>query len=272
MPVVYIDILFLVNFIMDYLVLMAVGVLFRAEQKKIRFLLASLIGALYAVGMFFFDTGFMYSLAVKIIVSVFIVGVAYNPKTKIQLLKFTLGFAGTSALLGGMLFLLFYMTNSGSKVGAMVKNGVMYFNVSIVHLMIFSAIAYAVIILYVKKLKYTQSRRFYNIEIGRGSECVLINALVDTGNTLSEPTTKAPVIIAEKDSMTNVLTTLTQSELYTIPFNSLGRQNGEIYGFIPDYVRIIDERKYVKEVMIGIYDGVLSNTGAYHALINPVVF
>lgn len=270
MPVVYIDVLFFVNFIMDYLVLLAVSLLMRCKYKNRRFALSSAVGALYAAGMFFLDTKVVYSLAAKLIMSLVIVWIAYRPETKIQLAKYSLGFVGTSALFGGMLFMLFYFTDSGSKVGAMVKNGVMYFNVSLAYLIGFSLTAYIIIIIYVRKIKYSQSRRFYNIEIGLGGRLALIHALVDTGNTLSEPTTKMPVIVAEKNSITDVLISVDEDSLYTIPYNALGRQNGIISGFKPDYVRIIDERKYVKEVVIGIYDGVLSSTGTYHALINPI--
>ena len=49
MPVVYADVLFLVNFCADYLVLITVGRLRRLRLKRVRLILASLFGALYAV-------------------------------------------------------------------------------------------------------------------------------------------------------------------------------------------------------------------------------
>ena len=49
MPVVYADVLFLVNFSADYLVLLTVGRLRRMRLKRFRLILGSLFGALYAV-------------------------------------------------------------------------------------------------------------------------------------------------------------------------------------------------------------------------------
>lgn len=49
MPVVYADVLFLINFSADYLVLLTVGRLMRIRLRRFRLILGSLFGALYAV-------------------------------------------------------------------------------------------------------------------------------------------------------------------------------------------------------------------------------
>ena len=49
MPVVYADVLFLVNFSADYLVLLTVGKLRRIRLRRWRLILGALLGALYAV-------------------------------------------------------------------------------------------------------------------------------------------------------------------------------------------------------------------------------
>ena len=52
MPVVYIDVLFLINFSADYLVLLTVGKLRRIRLRRWRLICGALFGGLYALPAF----------------------------------------------------------------------------------------------------------------------------------------------------------------------------------------------------------------------------
>jgi stage II sporulation protein GA (sporulation sigma-E factor processing peptidase) len=53
-----------------------------------------------------------------------------------------------------------------------------------------------------------------------------------------------------------------------IPFSSLGNENGVLFGFKPDYVKIYaDEEKMQKNVIVGVYNGKLTKTNLYSGLI-----
>jgi len=133
---------------------------------------------------------------------------------------------------------------------------------------------------------FRQIKIFFN-----GSEIVL-NGLVDTGNTLCEPISGSPVIVAEfgeiKDCLPEKVTAVIMNNeehdlpkllesfsgscfserVRFIPFSGIGRENGIIIGFRPDKTEIgADE----KNAVIGIYNHKLSKHGDYCALINPVL-
>lgn len=119
------------------------------------------------------------------------------------------------------------------------------------------------------------------------SKYAYVNAIIDTGNFLREPITKVPVIVVEKNALVNVIPDCILDNLdkiingedidlneYTskvriIPFTSLGKENGILLGLKADNVIIEMEENtsIVRNVIVGIYNGHLSKTGKYKALI-----
>ena len=137
------------------------------------------------------------------------------------------------------------------------------------------------------KGRVTKKDMHCNIKINMNSKYVYINAIIDTGNFLREPITKTPVIVVEKESLLNIvpdyiLNNLNKiingneigleeyaSRIRIIPFTSLGKENGILLGIKADSVLIeLEENNIqIKNVIIGIYDGILSKNGKYKALV-----
>lgn len=126
-----------------------------------------------------------------------------------------------------------------------------------------------------------------NIKVNINSKYTYINAIIDTGNFLREPITKVPVIVVEKNTLVNVIPEYILDNLdkiingedinlneYTsrvriIPFTSLGKENGILLGLKADNVVVqLEENDInINNVIIGIYNGILSKNGKYKALI-----
>ena len=137
------------------------------------------------------------------------------------------------------------------------------------------------------KGKLTKKDMFCNIKININSNTVYTKAIIDTGNFLKEPLTKIPVAVVEKDILKGVipeeiLNNLSNiiegkeialgeylSKIRLIPFMSLGKENGMLIGIKADGLAINtqDDVLFIKNIIIGIYDGNLSKTGKYKALI-----
>lgn len=114
-----------------------------------------------------------------------------------------------------------------------------------------------------------------------------IKAIIDTGNFLKEPITKLPVVVVQKDSLKDLIPQLILdnlekiingedmnlgqwvSKIRIIPFTSLGKENGILLGIKADKILIDSEEKIiaVSNVIVGIYNGILSKAGKYQALI-----
>ena len=133
------------------------------------------------------------------------------------------------------------------------------------------------------------------VTIYLGESAMSLQVLVDTGHTLHDPLNNAPVIIAEFDSvkdllpsnirlmfyekqendLTGILTASAGSRFYErirmIPFASLGLSNGMLIGFRPDKIALATAQKELtrEDVVIGIYNRKLSGDGRYQGLIGP---
>lgn len=128
---------------------------------------------------------------------------------------------------------------------------------------------------------------FCNIKININSKNIYTKAIIDTGNFLKDPITKIPVVVVEKDILTEVvsekiLNNLSNiiegeevdlgeylSKIRLIPFMSLGKQNGMLIGIKADGITVNtqEDTMFIENIIIGIYDGTLSKTGKYRALI-----
>ena len=113
------------------------------------------------------------------------------------------------------------------------------------------------------------------------------NVIIDTGNFLREPITRAPVIVIEKQELSNIIPHYIlenldnivmgqdveldeySSRIRIIPFTSLGKENGILLGLKADNVIVKLEENSIKisNAIIAIYNGILNKTGKYHGLI-----
>ncbi len=117
---------------------------------------------------------------------------------------------------------------------------------------------------------------------------VEIHAIIDSGNLLKEPITGASVIVVEKEKLEKIidkeildnlqkilsgeyeiLSKEYMSKFRLIPFSSLGKQNGMLLGFKPDFaeVEFDDNKKELNNIIIGIYDKSITKNQEYTGLV-----
>lgn len=294
---IYVDVVLMENLIMNYIILLATGLILKIKIKHIRLILGSLLGAIYTIVAY---TGFLkiYSnFILKIILSVIIVYIAYNPQTVKTLSKELLFFYLTSFVFGGAAFALIYIVKPQD---ILMKNGLFLGTYPLKTVILAAIVAFIIIITAFKiiKRKMTKKDMIYKIEVKLNGKIIRTKALVDTGNMLKEPITNLPVVVIERsllyDSIPKeILNHLEEiiggdfekipeeirikyiSKLKLIPFSSLGKQNGMLIGIKPEYLKVIkgeednneEEVAEVKEnVILGIYDKSLTKRGEYRAL------
>ena len=296
-PIVYIDVLFLTNFLINLVLLYVTGKLASIKISGLRVFISSVLGALYSVFMFFPNLSIFYTGFAKFLSALAIVAVAYNIKG-IRLYLKTLGlFYVVTLCFGGGVFALFYFTGIGSMLGAVVRNGIIYFNLPWQLLFISIALSYIIISGVWKAVlgRVTKSSCYINLIISYYNKQTSVRALLDTGNSLHDPISNFPVIVTEYDCLKNILPenflkavksdtlnfeniscisdTVLLNKLRIIPFSSLGKENGMLIGFRPDSVvaDINETNRTIENVIIGICSVRLSKDGSFHALINPEI-
>lgn len=287
-PVIYIDVLFLTNLLINILLLYITAKFTVIKTNKFRILLSSTLGAIYSVLMFFPDLSVFYSKAAKILSGFTMVALSYNIKGLRLYIK-TLGiFYIVTLCFGGGVFALFYLTGIGSSAGAIMKNGILYFNLPWQVLFSSIVISYIIINVVWKNIihKAANINSYIDLVISCYDKQIPIRALIDTGNSLKEPISQFPVIVTEYDYLKEALPenfskaledfnmeTLNFSvdKLRIIPYSSLGREKGMLLGFRPDsvFADINESPRKVENVIIGISKIKLSKDGDFHALVNP---
>ena len=128
MPIIYIDVLFVVNLLINYILLRACCVFTNLKQNKYRILFGAFIGACYAVMVFFPDFSLLYSTLCKLLISMLIVAASFPFFSFATYVKTLMIFYMVSFGFGGCVLAVFYFSDIGSKLGAVYSNGIFYFN------------------------------------------------------------------------------------------------------------------------------------------------
>lgn len=104
----YIDIIFLENLFMNYIILYATGIIIKAPIKLIRTFLSSSIGSIYAVISYMSVLEIYSNIFLKIMLSITMVYIGFNSKNVKSFLKQLVIFYLTSFTFGGVAFALLY--------------------------------------------------------------------------------------------------------------------------------------------------------------------
>lgn len=192
---VYGDVLFIIDFSMDFLCLFLAGKLSHEMMKTWRVVLGAVLGGVYGV------TSLMYSLptAIEVIVEIAaafaVVAVALWRGRAVRLILQTALFYGASVLLGGAMTLIYSKLGKYRTyidVGGSVKTAL-----GDVPLWVFAlaAVASAVMTkLLSMLLKRKNAVRTCRIEMVLDGKRYELSGLVDSGNVCVEPISETPVI------------------------------------------------------------------------------
>lgn len=123
--------------------------------------------------------------------------------------------------------------------------------------------------------EYSIKQCLKKVEIHIYGKVISCMGLLDTGNHLFDPITGKPVLIVEREELEKYGIEIKEEQYRVIPFHSLGKKDGLLEGFIADEVHVADvdtsKDKVEAKVMIGIYEGKLSNNGSYQMILHPLL-
>lgn len=283
----YIDIILLENIIMNYIIILATGMICRVNIKQFRVLLSSLLGAIYAILMYVLDFKIYTSQITKILISICMVYIAFNSANIKIMIKQLLIFYLTSFCFGGAAYYLLYCVKP-NLIKSM--NGFLIGTYPIKIALLGGILGFFIINISFKVIKSKLNKKdmLYDVDIYYKEEKSSIKAILDTGNLLTDPITSTPVLIVEAQKLKNILSEEIlknienilcgtfkkidediKTRCSVIPFSSIGKNNGMIIGFRPDYIKIHTEEgeETRKKVIVGIYNNKIARNGLYSGLI-----
>ncbi len=233
---VYIDVLFVINFIMDLILLIIVKRLRRQEGKKYRMILGSIIGAALAcfVNVCFMSDVFMYLILGYGLTGLLMTMIAFGIRKKGAFISNYLVLLISSFVLGGLVNSIYLNTQTRYYLNLMYqellqgeKRTTSIAFITIITLLLAS---FACII-------WRQNRRkeedLYSVELYIEEEPIVCKGLMDTGNSLRDPISGRPVIVVNEkllEKEMNQLKELHPNRIRVIPYSSVGKQNGLLFG------------------------------------------
>lgn len=290
--VVYIDVLFAVNLILNYFILLATSAVLHRKDKRLRMLLGAALGAVYALFIFFPQVNFLYSSLMKLVFSVTIVAVAFRFSTLRNLLRLVIVFYVISFLFGGVAFALYLFV---SPPGMLMRNGVVYLDISPLILILSAAGCYILITL--TSRFYNRSKKAgesYDIAIEADGKSASMTGFLDTGNRLTDTITGVPVIVTEYQPIEGLLPKELRRLFKTgvadnpaalsscawagrfrmVPYGSVGATGGLLPAFRPDRLTVTgkDTRLVTGDVLIAVSGRKICDDGKHAALLNPGLF
>lgn len=224
----YIDLFFIFNVIMDYIIIMSTSILLKRRTSYIRMILSSLIGGISSLVLF----TSLNKIVIEIVSIVIMVLISFGYKDIRYLIKNILYMYILSTLLGGIIYLF------NIKVS----------NSMFLTYLIIIVISIEIMILYIKENKKMKSiyNNYYKIDIYfKDREKLSLIGFVDTGNNLYDPYKKRPVIIVPNKY-------IKEDKYILVPYHTING-NGLLKCIKPDII-FIDGIGYKGNVLIGFSD------------------
>lgn len=224
----YIDLFFIFNVIMDYIIIMSTNILLKRTTSYIRMILSSLIGGISSLVLF----TSLNKIVIEIVSIVIMVLISFGYKGIRYLINNILYMYILSTLLGGIIYLF------NIKVS----------NSMFLTYLIIIVISIEIMILYIKENKKMRSiyNNYYKVDIYfKDREKLSLIGFVDTGNNLYDPYKKRPVIIVHNKY-------IKEDKYILVPYHTING-NGLLKCIKPDII-FIDGIGYKGNVLIGFSD------------------
>lgn len=235
METIYIDRLFVLNFIIDYLILIGTARICGLFIRRLRCAISAAFGALYAVFSIVIGGDMLSGAAMKLLSGVLMSLIAFYGEKK--LLRCTLVFFAVSALFGGAIWAM-----------SMQSDGKLYLPLSFPTLIISFALIYAVMSLIFRRSIGSRDKRISKLRIKHCGKSLELLALRDSGNSLFDPISGAGAVIISPESANVLLlpsdwskpteAVLSNSGMRLIPYSAVGTEAGLMVAFRPDALEL----------------------------------
>lgn len=273
MRVVYIDSLFLLNFLLDYLALLLAGKVAGEPLRRLKMALGAFLGAAYAVSLFWPGWPFLGHFLIRLAVGLLMVLVVYGATRR--LLRVFLLFLAVSAGMGGGIYALAYL-----GLGVDVAEGVATPSVDLRLILLGGLGAYCLLSLVGRRLGRHGGGELRRVAVWLDGREVSLTALVDSGNTLSDPVSGLPVLVVEGARLAPLLPPEADlvhpagcfpqlappGRFRLLPYRAVGVAQGLLLAVRAD--RVVVDGKESKSCLVALSPTPVSDGGGYQALIH----
>jgi len=297
---VYPDIIFILNFFIDFILLFLLKQVNRKSSNVPRLIAAAAIGAIFAVIISIFpwmNVIFRFVL-MNVLAAILMLRIAFGKLKKADLFKQVIVLYLITYFVGGLLNSIYYHTNFRLyllKVGdTLIFSNISWKFVAIVIMLLVPATLF---FLWLLRCYQSNEHETYEVELFLENRSVHTKGLIDTGNCLYDPIFKKPVMVIENSLLEELLSTEFRNDLENakrymvdsnfntgqwdigsehvlrlrfIPYQSIGETQGMMLGLILDKVLIHTGKETIcnEKVTAAICDNHLSTKDDYHVILH----
>lgn len=263
---VYIDVIFIINAITNYMALCSTAMICGAPEKRGRIITAATLGGIYATLTYMFNI--LNFIWIKILIAFLMVLISFGAR---KLFRMTLGFFGVSAAFAGIALAVNLLMNGEWVSGDKIPFTSLAISVSLSYLIL--------LMVFNKSALGVADKTVVPMEITYNEKTIKINALIDTGNTLCDPMTNTRVAVVDFDVISEffareeceLILRMREEEAILalpekfrlIPYKTI-ESSAFLLAFKPDKITIDNK---VKNLLIAICKNKISDGGAYSALV-----
>lgn len=270
---VYVDVLFLVNWVMDYVLLWAVCAVMGLPRKKVRLGLAAALGAGWVCVIAIFSLPHLIEEGLTWLgISSLMIWIACRPRKLSDFLNRLSVLYLVAFLAGGGLNLLYFHTSAGVYLKQIILGiqkvdssgvGVIFGSIAMI-------LAMTKILNTMEKQKKRRKNR-YTAELYFGEQRVLVDGFIDTGNRLKEPLTGKIVHILQEDVAASLMSAENKPMSFLVPYHAVGTEAGLLTAIRIDRMELVAEdesRTVIMRPLFGLYQGKLSSNDEYQLILH----
>lgn len=296
---VYVDQVFVGSLVMNYIILWISARLGGVRHNRWRLLSGACLGAFYSLALFVPAVHNFLAPGYKFLASLIMVAAAFLPRPPVKA-AVLLGYfyLATFALGGAVQGVIGFLQH---RYEGMILAGVMqavdaylWYGI-LISTALFWTLGRIVPGRMRKRLMLPLLRS--DLAVSFDGRTVSLPALLDTGNSLSDPLTGSPVVIKEYEALKEILSPKVRESLdkygpdqgaavlgelgeeiagghfRLIPYRSVGRENGWLMGFRPDELEVRQGGQVYRtgRVVVALCGERLDGETAYRALIPPAL-
>ncbi|GAB4072376.1 sigma-E processing peptidase SpoIIGA [Barrientosiimonas marina] len=295
---IYLDAVWLLNFFLDMMLLMLTQMLAKDSTRKLRIMFGAFVASLLVPLMVYYPSSFFTTLPGKLLYSIIIIVCSFRIHTIYQLIKRLLLFYFTTFSIGGGLIAIHFLLQSPVSLSA---GGALTFNAGYGDPVSWGFVltGFPLVWYFTKNRmdKHTAEKIRYDqlcpVTIQIGQSCYTTTGYIDSGNQLSDPLTKKPVIVCDsfflKQWFTDyewdmlrtahdqldfsVLPNDWENRLQIVPFQGVGGSRTFMLALKPEQVTLVynDDEIQTRKVLIGIQFAHLTKDQSYHCLLHPQI-
>lgn len=260
---IYVDVLLALNLFVNFFLLLSVKNFFHLKASRLRLVLGASAGAAASLIILLPRLSELICAAITLAVSVIIIFISFFPLGGLAFIKATAAFYIFNFSYAGMMLFIWYFI---SPEILFIKNNIVYFKISPLFLCVVTVIVYFSVNAISKLMgKREADELFCEAQIYIGENKIKAFCKIDTGNSLREPFSQSPVMIASSPHLKNL----------NLPFRVVPYKDVSGGGILKAYCadKIIIKQKGKECENTNCYVAFLEGgfPGGFDAVINPEI-